>query len=211
MTKNLLIIPFCLFFLQASAQRNRQVSVAITSNSTAMPFSKLGGLFKTPVHPGVEFGYGINWKTRRKHDWFQTFKAGYFYHRFVQHAIPVYTTFGYRYKFLEALDAETSFGAGYMHSVPATAKYRLNSSGEYENNKGIGRMQAIAVFNIGGNYNINRKAKRPKSIFALYQQQLQMPFIKSYVPLLPYNTFVLGVKVNYLKQDMQNSLPSTSF
>lgn len=196
MKKNcLIIILFYLFLLShASAQRNQQLSVAITNNNTAMPFSRFAGLFTTPFHPGFEVGYGFNWKTKAGHDWFQTFKAGYFYHRFVQHAVPVYTTFGYRYKFSHSWSAETSLGAGYLHSIPATGKYKLNSNGEYENNKAMGRMQATALFNAGGTYTFS--SKRPTAVFALYQQQLQMPFIRSYVPLLPYNSFLLGLKVN---------------
>lgn len=196
--KNIILfsILFCLLHLSSAAQSNRQLSIAVTNNVTATPFSKFGELFSTPFHPGVELGYGFNWKTKEHHDWFQTIKAGYFYHRFVQHAIPVYTTYGYRYKFSPTWSAETSVGAGYLHSIPATAKYKLNSNGDYENNKGLGRMQAMVPLNLGTSYTMNPKAKRPASFFALYQQQLQMPFIKSYVPLLPYNSFLLGVRIH---------------
>ena len=51
------------------------------------------------------------------------------------------------------------------------------------------------VFNIGGGYVFNPHAKKPLSVFATYQQRIQTPFVKSYVPLLPYNTLMLGCKI----------------
>src|SRR5205823_12476782 len=84
-------------------------------------------------------------------------------------------------------------GAGYLHSIPATDKLKLNKNGDYENNKGIGRIQAMASFGLRVSFLINPKASRPFSIFSEYQQMVQMPFVKSYVPLLPYNCFMIGM------------------
>jgi hypothetical protein len=36
-------------------------------------------------------------------------------------------------------------------------------------------------------------------VFLQYTQQLQAPFINSYVPLLPYNTIALGFAVPFKK------------
>ncbi|HEX8333526.1 MAG TPA: hypothetical protein VF622_12940 [Segetibacter sp.] len=193
--KNLLLL-LLLFTsaVTAYSQRQKHISLAVTNHNSAMPFSKFGGLFQPPLHPGFEVAYDFNWKTRKKHDWFQSVKVGYFYHRFVQHGIPLYTTFGYRYKFSKAWSAESSLAAGYMHSIPATAKFKLNEAGEYENNKGIGRMQAIAAFNVGASHTITNSSTKSVTVFTLYQQRLQFPFINNYVPLLPYNTLMIGVR-----------------
>lgn len=167
-------------------------SLGIYNTHSAMPFGKFARLFTGPLHPGIEYGRGYNLSSKEKHDWFLEAKAGYFFHRFVQHGIPVYVNIGYRYKFSPKIFAETSIGAGGLQSIPATGKYKLNENGEYENNKGIGRLQAIATYAIGGSYLLSSSAKKPMRGFLLYQQKLQFPFIKTYVPLLPYNNFMIG-------------------
>jgi hypothetical protein len=192
-----LLISFsllCFLSTNTKAQkRQKQFSLAVMNVQSAMPFGKFVGIFSDQFHPGVEAGIGFNWKTKSKHDWFQEIKAGYFFHRFVQHGIPVYTNIGYRYKFSSQLSSEIILGAGYLHSVPATAKLKLNDKGEYVNNKGIGRMQAMAITGLRVSYKLETNTDRPFTFFAQYHQLLQMPFIKSYVPLLPYNGFEIGV------------------
>jgi len=193
--KHLIIYSLLLSLsVQVLAQKKKQkfISLAITNSQTAMPFGKFSSLLLKDYHPGVEAGIGFNWKTKKKHDWFQEFKVGYFLHRFVQHGIPVYTNLGYRYKFSPKFSTEVLLGGGYLHSIPATAKLKLDENGEYYNNKGIGRMQAMVNFSARLSYNIQSGMNKPIRLFMQYQQQLQMPFVKSYVPLLPYNVFMIG-------------------
>ena len=190
--------PGRLFLLLAMAisstiQGQKYESLAIYNTQPAMPFAKFAGLISGPLHPGVEYGRGCILSSKKKHDWLFEVKAGYFSHRFVQHGIPVYANIGYRYKFNSRFSAETAIGAGGMQSIPATGKYKLNDNGEYENNKGVGRIQAIATYGIGGSYLLTPSAKKPIRVFLLYQQKLQFPFIRSYVPILPYNSFMIGM------------------
>jgi hypothetical protein len=188
------VIALALLVCLAASSQKKYVSLAALTTQTAMPFGKFAGLFTDQFHPGIEAGCGIDLSVKEKHDWFIEFKLACFYHRFVQVGIPLYADFGYRYKFSNRFFAETSVGAGYMHSVPETAKLKLNDEGVYVNNKGIGRMQAIATFGLGLGYTIDPSAKKPVAVFTTYQQRIQMPFVKSYVPLLPYNSFMIGIK-----------------
>ncbi len=176
-----------------TAQKQTYISAALFTTQNAMPFGKFMGLFKETVHPGVEFGYGKTIVSKEKHDWFLELKAAYFFHRFVQHGVPLYLNYGYRYKLNKKLGAGVSIGAGYMHSIPAIPKLKLNDEGEYKNNRGIGRMQATASLGMGIHYQLNNSATKPIHLFINYQQRLQLPFIKSYVPLLPYNSFLVGI------------------
>ncbi|MGH2647882.1 MAG: hypothetical protein ACRDE8_09960, partial [Ginsengibacter sp.] len=121
-----------LLMLSGYAQRNKQISVAFLNTGSAYLFAEFSKLITTVQNPGIELGYGFNWKTKPKHDWFQEFKLSYFYHRFVQHGIPLYTDIGYRYKFSSLLSAQISCGAGYMQSIPAAAKLKLGAEGEYK-------------------------------------------------------------------------------
>jgi hypothetical protein len=179
----------------ATAQNEEKISVALLNTSSAYPFSQSGKLLTGIEHPGIEIGYGFNWKTKSKHDWFQEIKVSYFYHRFVQHGIPLYTDIGYRYKFSHTLSAWVAVGAGYMQSIPATAKLKLGNNGEYKNDKGTGRSQAIAVLNLGTAYTIHPASKKSPKIFLSYQQFLQTPFVKAYVPILPYNSLLIGCSI----------------
>ena len=192
------IVPFFFIFsiLFSSAQNNRQITVAFLNTGSAYPFSQFGKLFSGIEHPGVEIGYVFNWKTKNKHDWFQEIKVSYFYHRFVQHGIPLYTDIGYRYKFSNSLSAQVAMGTGYMQSIPATAKLKLSNNGEYKNDKGIGRSQAIAVLNIGTAYTIHPASKKSLKVFITYQQFLQTPFVNAYVPVLPYNSLLIGCSIH---------------
>jgi linoleoyl-CoA desaturase len=192
--KQISVLVVALLISLAASSQKKYVSLAVFNTQAAMPFGKFFGMFTDQFHPGIEAGYGINVSVKEKHDWFTEFKIACFYHRFVQTGIPLYVSFGYRYKIAGRFSAETSLGIGYFHSVPATAKLKLNQDGVYVNNKGIGRMQAMATFGLGLGYTINPSAKKPVTAFTIYQQRIQMPFVKSYVPLLPYNSFMIGIK-----------------
>lgn len=189
----LITLQILLFGIMATAQRQTYISTALFTTQNELPFGKFSGLFKEIIHPGLEIGYGKILKPKEKHEWFSEVKLGYFFHRYVQHGLPLYINFGNRYKFNSRLAGETSIGAGYMHSIPATAKLKLNEEGDYENNKGIGRMQAMATYGFGFSYVLNPAAAKTIRVFTSYQQRLQFPFVKSYVPLLPYNSFTIGI------------------
>jgi hypothetical protein len=180
--------------INLAAQENRYASFAVVSTQTDYPFGKFAALAGKPRHPGIEFGYGKPLMSKTRSEWFIDLRLGYFFHRFVQHGIPLTMNFGYRHRFGDQFTLQTSLGAGYMHSVPATGKFRLNENGEYENNKGIGRAQAVASFSLGAGYILTPSAPKPITLFTRLEQRLQFPFIKSYVPLLPYNSLYLGVQ-----------------
>lgn len=194
--KSIILLLTLLISTFAFAQKNKEISIAFVNTASAYPFSQFGKLVTGIEHPGIEFGYGFNWKTKSKHDWFQEFKLSYFYHRFVQHGFPLYTDIGYRYKFSSSLSTQVSFGAGYMQSIPATAKLKLGANGEYKKDKGIGRAQAIAVVNFSIGYTLHSVKNTPR-FFVSYQQFLQTPFVKSYVPVLPYNSMLIGCSIPF--------------
>lgn len=195
MKRNLFLLIALTLVASTNAQKgdNKYVSLAFFNTENAKPFAMFSGLFDRNIHPGIEAGYGNDFAIRAHHEWFLELKVAYFYHRFVQHGIPVYVNFGYRYLVNSHFSGETSIGLGYMQSIPATAKLKLNENGEYRKNTGLGRMQATASYSLGLAYTPNPSSTRPIRIFSLYQQRLQMPFVKSYVPILPYNSFMIGL------------------
>ena len=178
----------------SSAQKHRpdHYSLAFTTMHTAFPFNSFSSLFTKEFHPGLEIGTGFNWKNKTKHDWLQTFQFGYSYHRWVQHSLTLYTEFGYRYKFSKSFSANTKIGAGYLHAIPAGKIFKLQEDGDYKKKTNIGRPQAMAGFSVGVSKSISRSGM---AIFLNYQQRLQLPFIKSYVPLLPSDYLILGITI----------------
>jgi len=168
-------------------------SLAFTNNHSAYPFSSFSELVTGEWHPGIEIGTGLNWSVRKKHDWYQEFKLAYFYHQFVQHGIPLYTNFGYRYKFSKHWDAQAGLGAGVLFSIPDHKRYKLNREGNYEAHNKV-RLQGMFVFNVGSGYRFALDKKHPLEAFVTYQQRIQTPYVPSYVPLLPYNSLMFGVK-----------------
>lgn len=173
--------------------RLNHISLALTNNHSAYPFSSFSALAAGTWHPGIEIGTGFNWSERKKHDWFQDVKLGYFYHQFIQHGIPLYTNFGYRYKFSDHFTASAGVGAGMLFSMPDHKRYKLNSEGNYEAWNKL-RLQGMFVFNIGGGYRFALQKKHPLEAFITYQQRIQTPYVPSYVPLLPYNSLIFGIK-----------------
>jgi hypothetical protein len=168
-------------------------SIAFTNNHTAYPFASFSALVTGEWHPGFELGTGFNWSKRKKHDWYQELKLGYFNHQFVQHGIPLYTNFGYRYKFSKHFTAQAGIGAGMLLSIPDHKRYKLDSEGNYEAHNKV-RLQGMFVFNLNGGYRFALEKQHPMEIFITYQQRIQTPYVPSYVPLLPYNSLMLGVK-----------------
>jgi hypothetical protein len=194
--KSMCYLPLLLCItIIASAQRKKEISIAVVNAASAYPFSQFGNLVTKVEHPGMELGYSFNWKTKTRHDWYEELKLSYFYHRFVQHAFLLYSDVGYRYKFSPHWTGQMAIGAGYLHSIPATAKLKLDNNGEYKNDKGIGRAQAMAVLNFSVGYIIHPSGKRSLKIFTTYQQFLQTPFVKAYVPVLPYNSLLFGISM----------------
>jgi hypothetical protein len=185
---------FLLFSLSVNAQKKQSLSLAITDNASDYPFSTFVGFASEPVHPGFELGWAHDYG-KKKHDWFWEIKAGYFYHQFVQHGIPIYGDFGYRYKFTKHFSADASLGIGYFHSIPDTDVYELDANGDYTNAKGIGRSQIMIPLTLGINYDFSFNEKLKSKIFFQYQQRLQTPFVNNYVPILPYNQIDLGMAI----------------
>lgn len=191
MRQHLLCVAL-LLAVQLPAQKVNHLSVAFTDQASAYPFAVGAGYFKSPLHPGIEVGWDRNFREKSHHDWFGAIKLGYFYHRFVQHGIPLYVNYGYRYRFSKSFSADVALGAGYLHSVAATEVLQLNDNGDYKNAKGIGRPQVMVALTAGTGYQFYINGKRPARIFLQYQGRIQTPFVKSYVPVLPYNQVALG-------------------
>ncbi len=197
MRKCMFLLPFLGFISAAlgqQAKKEKYLVACFTNAHTAKPFASFSSLFSKEVHPGFEFGAGINWKSNTRHDWFQEARLGYFYHRWVQHSLALYTEFGYRYKLPKQFALEARLGGGYTRVIVANQVFSDGFSKDRQYTKiTSGRSQAIVTTSFGVRKQISKE--RGTKVFFQYQQRLQTPFVQSYIPLLPYNMGMAGITI----------------
>jgi hypothetical protein len=188
--KTRLIILICLLSASSFAQRKFDQFTFETGNAvSAMPIVGAPQLFYTNYHPYFTFGTRLTWKEKGKHAWDQSVNIGYMYHRYLQHTIPLFTEIIYRYNFNKRFNLNAHLGVGYLHSIPDAERFELNDQGGYKKIRNLGRAQGMVRFAISATYKISDDLR----IMLNYGVTGQVPFVKSYVPLLPYNTIQVGV------------------
>jgi hypothetical protein len=169
--------------------RLNHLSLSFTNTHTAMPFDRFAGLLYKEVHPGFEIGTGLNWSSKKNHDWIQSFKAGYSYHQFIQHSITLYTEAGYRHRFPKGFAITAKLGVGYLHAIEDSKVMVLKTDGTYAEREQMGRSQGMATITFGFH---KQFGKQGPIIFLDYQQRAQFSFITAYVPVLPANSMIIG-------------------
>lgn len=173
---------------EASALKKKYYRFAISNSHTAKPLGSFFSLFHKEFHPGFEISRGKILQEVKKHQWLGEQTISYLYHRWVQQNLAVSANGGYRRMLGETWGASAKLGAGYQLSRPAGKVYAITENGLKEKGH-ILRSQAIAAISIGADKTIYHRGVK---LFVDYQQKIQMPFIKEYVPLLPYNTLLIG-------------------
>lgn len=188
------MIIVCLLCLCEAQGKKRLLYLGLAVNNfvTAKPISGFPKLFYSQFHPGLTLSTGFNWKEKTRYNLMQSFKLGYFSHRYVQRSFVLYSEFGYRYKAGARWGFSIAAGAGYLHMIPATEQFRINENGDWEKIKLKSRPQALISLSLGIDYKVSESGIRT---FIRYQNMLQTPFVPGYVPLLPYNVLHLGVTV----------------
>lgn len=195
MKKTILFIVMLMpVFLFAQSWLTKPFSVSVFNNATLMPPASLTATFNQPIHPGLTITYEFGWNETPTHKWFQNAGISYMYHRFVYQAILLNTQAGYRWK-INRFSIEAYLQLGYMHAFFLTDRAVLQADGTYTQKQGFGKPQFITGTGIGFGYDFGGD-KRIRRIFLNYDIRLQMPFVKSYVPLLPNGALSLGMQFN---------------
>lgn len=179
--------------LQAQ-QRFRYFSIAATNSASSYPVSGVPQLWKAGIHPGLTLGTGFNWKQFGNISWAQTFKIGFFRHRFIQNAVMLYTENGLRHA-ADKWGISAMLGAGYLHSFVATDRFKQNTDGVYQSYGKWGRPQAMFGFTLG----IDRSVGNGCRVFTRVQTILQTPFVQGYIPILPINQLHFGMTIPLIK------------
>lgn len=188
------LLLFCSFQLEAQdipAPNKHYFRFAVSNSHTAKPLGSFLSLMYKEVHPGVEISRGKILQKKRNHQWLTELTLAYLYHRWVQHNLSLSVNGGYRRQFGNNWGATAKLGAGYQLSMPTGKVYSITDNGLEEKGH-IVRSQLIAAISVGADKKIS---KRGLKVFIDYQQKVQAPFINEYVPLLPYNTLLIGVSI----------------
>ena len=186
----ILFISVVPFIVCGQSWKSKPVAISVFNNATMLPPASLTATFNQPIHPGLTASYEFGWKETEKHKWFQNAGISYMYHRFVYQAIILNSQAGYRWK-INNFSIEGYLQAGYMHAFYLTDRAVFQSDGTYKAKKGFGKPQFITGAGVGFGYNVGDE-KHLRRIFLNYDVRLQMPFVKSYVTLLPNGALSLG-------------------
>lgn len=176
-----------------------QVLFSVFTANTLIPGG--GDLFLTSkvIHPGVDLGVEFELSKRGNNQWVYGARAGYFYHRLAQHAIQLYADCGYRRWMLSGhLTLESRLALGYLHVFPDLQVFKRSDNGSYESGLPFGRPQMMAALSLGPSYVFSPGGPHPIRVFLDYQLMIQTPFVKSYVPILPYTMVHFGVASPFL-------------
>lgn len=170
------------------APKARNYLLSVFNAATQLPNGKS---FGKPLHLGGTAGAEFLYNRNPKNQWYQTAKLGFSYHKYVQSVVQLYSEFGYRRAIWRGTAAELRLGGGYLHAIPATEIFTLKD-GVYKKKTNLGRPQAMAGAALALSYTL-QKGAHPLRFSIDYQFYLQMPFVKSYVPLLPNTLLHIAV------------------
>jgi hypothetical protein len=194
------MVLFILIFpviLTGQSWKENPFAISIFNNATMLPPASITAVFNQPIHFGITAAYEFGWKQGPKHKWFQNAGISYMYHRYVYQAILLNTQAGYRWM-LKGFSVEGYLQAGYMHAFYLTDRVVEQPDGTYDAKKGFGKPQFIAGAGLGLGYNLGDN-ERIRRIFLNYDIRLQMPFVKSYSPVIPNGALSLGFQFNLIK------------
>jgi len=195
MKKSLIIILLALpGMMTGQSWKENPISISIFNNATMLPPASLTATFNQPIHPGITAAYEFGWKDAPKHKWFQNAGISYMYHRYVYQAILLNTQGGYRLK-INNFSIEAYLQAGYMHAFYLTDRCVMQPDGTYIAKQGAGKPQFIVGAGLGFGYNLG-KDENIRRIFLGYDVRMQIPFVKSYVTVLPNGALYIGFQFN---------------
>jgi hypothetical protein len=188
--KQFLILPlFLMAFssaLKGQIPRPNAFSVALFSEATALPFTRL-----TPLHPGGEIG--LHWQRQKESRFPQQIGvyAGGFHHASLASSLYLRADYRWSYQWKQILRAELAPGLGYSHGFYPGELYELNETGEYEVVSQKGRPRLLAELGIGSSFFPDAKV----SPFVKYRFALQTPFANG-IPVFPSSFLQIGATIN---------------
>lgn len=198
------LILLCFSFLSVRAQ-NVRIGAGFSNHGTAWPVVGYPKLFYAAFHPGLDIIAEKKINKKEKNQAWVEIGVGAFYHRFFQTAVKLNLNLHYRYFFNQRIYSDVAIGGGYLHSFYQYQVFKLKSDGTYVKESGIkGRPQFIMGTIIGCGIALKKSDPEKLNLLIQFRTNIQGPFAGSFVPIVPYNTFLLGLTTRLNKCEKKN-------
>lgn len=186
-----LLIGLLFSSLVYAQEKGIPITVSAFNQATSIPFSEL---LTSPIHPGIAVATELNYSKQPKQSrLFQTIGASYYYHRYLNQAVTVFSELGYEYRFKPGIELSALLGAGYMRSFRTATEYAFEN-GSYSATKNTGTGRFTPSFSLETGYYLHPKRITSPKLFVRYQVWVEYPFSPGFIDLMPHNNLHLGVK-----------------
>ena len=167
----------------------KSIRVSLYNEATTLPD---GGIFHTPLHPGITVGTDL--LTRSRKHWQKSLEADltFYHHEMIENALMLDVMYSIGYKFGFGLQLKFITGAGYKHSFLPGDVYRFEN-GEYKKVADWGMSHVNMKLGLGLEFPINEKI----SLTADQKLMVALPYSKS-LPFSLHSFRGIGVKINLL-------------
>ncbi|NND32336.1 MAG: hypothetical protein HKN76_07055 [Saprospiraceae bacterium] len=178
------LIVYWLFAQNGFAQD--AFSVSVFNHAASLP----GGTWAGAIHPGFDLAMITHTKARQKSERSIHWHASYYYHRLVHHSFLLFGEYNWQKKIIGNLGFGLAGGAGYQHTFEDHEIFSLNKSGKYERSAKAGKAHAHISLAAKIQYPLGKRRFEP---FLQYRLRLITPFVKTYVPVLPAESYHVGI------------------
>ena len=198
--KNVVVFLLICFSLAANSQDHTDVKLSrlgieLSNNITSFPVTTYPQLFYSQFHPGMDIFKSWKWNKSLKNQVWYSGNIGGYYHRFIQTAIRIYPSVEYERIFGKSFSANIGLGAGYSLAFENMETFDLQDDGTYKQIKFVARSQYLVQFGFGCSYSLKKEDREGMRISLRFKTFIQGPFVSGYVPMLPVNSFMIGVSV----------------
>lgn len=173
--------------------RHSKSGIEFSNNITSFPVTTYPQLFYSQFHPGLDVYRSWKWNKSLKNQVWYSGNFGGYYHRFIQTAIRLYPSIEYERIFSKRLSTNIGMGAGYSLAFENMETFELQDDGTYKLKKIVARSQYLVMFGFGCNYALKKDDQRGMRISLRFRTFIQGPFVSGYVPMLPVNSFMVGM------------------
>jgi hypothetical protein len=184
----LIVAPTCFY------GQNYHLGFGLSNNVTAWPIIGYPKLFYSQFHPGFDIILEKKINKKEKNQLWAEANLGTYYHRFFQTAVKLNVNLHYRYFFTPRVFSDIGLGGGYLHSFYQYQIFKINSNGDYVQETGIkGRPQYVMGFCLGLGIGIKKTDPDFLKLLIQFRSNVQGKFAGNFVPIVPNNTFLLGL------------------
>jgi hypothetical protein len=181
-------IPIILLMIPMTVYSQKQVSIALTNESIAFPFTRY-----LPLHPGAEIGFSMKQVEKEKSIRQWNGYAGWYYHEKVENGVYLRAEYLHGLKIGSFLRLDAFGGLGYLHTFYPGTLLEINSeTGAIEEVPQQGRPHVIANVGIGIVYRNDSRIEP----FIKQSLTVETPFANG-IPVMVHSFLHLGVNLKF--------------